>query len=163
MPKTIVYLVGAGASHACVSSVGSPHGILMRDLGEPLCEKLHELINNGFAGDESLVNLVHEVIDDSTDFEHIITFLDDAPSLLHRRFAEGMRRAFEDVLRGRLDRIREETQGDAIRLYKVLLDIYNIKQCPEVLQGIITIGLSLNWLKSRDSRVAKLGSQIIAE
>ena len=110
----------------------------MRDLGEPLCKKLRELVNNGFAGDESLVKLVNEVIDETIDFEQIITFLDDAPSILHRRFAEEMRRAFEEVLRGRLDRIREETQGDAIGLYKVLLDIYNIKQCPEVLKGIMT-------------------------
>ena len=69
----------------------------------------------------------------STDFEHIITFLDDAPS----QFADRMREAFEEVLRDRLNRIHE-TQGGAVLLYKVLLDIYNIEQCPEILQGIIT-------------------------
>ena len=110
----------------------------MRHLGRPLHEKLSELVTNGFSGDDSLVNLVNSVIDDTTDFEHIITFLEDAPSLLHRKFAEAMRDAFEDVLRERLSLIIEETQGDAFRLYKVLLDIYYIKKCPEVLQGIIT-------------------------
>lgn len=48
--KRIVYLVGAGASHACVSRVGSPHGILMSDLTAPLSRKLQGLINNGFSG-----------------------------------------------------------------------------------------------------------------
>ena len=79
-------------------SVGSPHGILMRHLGEPLCAKLRELVNNRFAGDASLEYLVNSVIDDTTDFEHIITFLDDAPSLRHRQFAEAMRITFEEVL-----------------------------------------------------------------
>ena len=138
LTKRVVYLVGAGASHACVSSVGSPYGILMRHLGEPLRAKLRTLIINGFAGDASLEYLVNSVIDDTTDFEHIITFLDDAPSLRHRQFAEEMRCAFEEVLRDRLDRIREETQGDAVRLYKVLIDMYSIDQFPEALQGIIT-------------------------
>ena len=138
MSYRVVYLVGAGASQGCVQSVDSPHGILMRDLGKPLHKKLRELVTNGFSGDDSLVNLVNSVIDDTTDFEHIITFLGDAPSLLHRQFAEAMRGAFEDVLRERLSLIIEETEGDVLRLYKVLLDIYNIKKCPEVLQGIIT-------------------------
>ena len=110
----------------------------MRDLGKPLHNELRELITNGFSGDDSLVNLVNSVIDDTTDFEQIITFLQDAPSLLHRQFAEAMRKTFEEVLRSRLSLINEETQGDAIRLYKVLLDIYNIPKCPEDLQGIIT-------------------------
>ena len=110
----------------------------MRDLGEPLSVKLQELVNNGFSGDDSLNNLVNSVIDETTDFEHVITFLDDSPSLRHRQFAEGMRKAFEEVLRDKLRRIREETQGDPITLYKVLLDMYNINQFPETLQGIIT-------------------------
>ena len=136
--KRVAYLIGAGASHACVSSVGSPYGILMRHLGEPLRSRLSELIDNDFAGETSLEYLVNSVIDDTTDFEHVITFLDDAPSRRHREFAQAMRKAFEQVLRHRLQLINEETQGDAIRLYKVLLDIYRIPHQPEILQGFIT-------------------------
>ena len=110
----------------------------MRHLGEPLRARLKDLIDNDFAGDTNLEYLVNSVIDDTTDFEHIITFLDDAPSLRHREFAQAMRKAFEEVLRNRLRLISEETQGDAIRLYKVLLDIYRIPGQPEVLQGLIT-------------------------
>lgn len=138
MPESVVYLIGAGASHGCVESIGSPHGILMGHLKRPLHKKLGKLVNKSFSGDESLTNLVNEVLDDSTDFEHVITFLDDAPSLRHRLFAEAMREAFEDVLRERLNLIGKENRGDEIKLYKVLLDIYNIKKCPEVLRGIIT-------------------------
>ena len=110
----------------------------MRHLGGPLSAKLRKLINNGFSEDDTLKNLVNSVIDETTDFEHVITFLDDAPSLLHRQFADEMRKAFEDVLRDKLNRICKETQENPIELYKVLLDIYNIEQCPENIQGIIT-------------------------
>ena len=133
-----MYLIGAGASHGCVTSVRSPYGILMQHLGESLRAKLRKLVNSGFRCDESLRYLVNSVIDDTTDFEHIITFLADAPSSRHRQFAEEMKKAFEEVLRSRLRRIREENQGDEIELYKVLIDIYNIEDCPERLQGIIT-------------------------
>ena len=110
----------------------------MTDLTAPLQEKLRELINNGFSGNGSLSDLVNSV-DDTTDFEHLITFLDDVPSMQHREFAEEMRKAFEMVLREKLDLIREETLGDPIELYEVLLDLHNIHEFPEALQGIITL------------------------
>ena len=82
--KRIVYLVGAGASHACAARMGSPYGILMGHLGARLGVKLKELVNSGYSGDDSLTYLVNSVIDDATDFEHIITFLAEAPSIVHR-------------------------------------------------------------------------------
>lgn len=138
-PTKVVYLIGAGASQACVSSVGSPRKILMQDLAKPLCDKLRELTNNGFSGDDRLENIVNSIMDGSTDVEHIITFLDDTPSVTHRQFAGEMKKAFEEVLRKELNCIRKENQGDETRLYKVLVDMYNIDQFRERLQGIITI------------------------
>ena len=134
----VVYLFGAGASHACVKRVGSQHGILMGDLTRPIQQKLKELVENGYSGNDSLTDLVNTV-DEKTDIEHLITFLDDIPSLQHREFAEEVRKAFEEALRGKLQTIREETQDDPIELYEVLLDTYNLDQFPEELQGILTI------------------------
>ena len=134
----VVYLFGAGASNACVKRVGSPHGILMRDLADPLIVKLKKLTEDRFSHIQSLVDLVNS-LDDETDFEHLITFLGDVPSVRHREFAEEMRTAFETVLREKLDLIRKETQEDPIELYEVLLDIHNIGDFPETLHGIITI------------------------
>ena len=134
----VVYLFGAGASHACVKRVGSPHGILMRDLTLPLQLKLGKLVNGGFSDIQSLIDLVNSV-DEDTDFEHLITFLDDVPSIRHREFAKEMRKAFESVLRDKLEIIREETKKDPIDLYEVLLDMHNVDQFPEMLHGIITI------------------------
>lgn len=149
----VVYLMGAGASQGCVTSVNSPHGILMQDFGELLCTEIRELLNNEYVGDQSLEYLVNSVIDPSVDFEQIITFLSNAPSSRHRKFAEEMRVAFEKLLRRRLDLIREETQGDVFRLYKVLIDMHNIEQSPEVLQGIITT----NYDEYIESAVKELG------
>ncbi len=55
-------------------------------------------------------------------------------------------------------------QGDEVDevLMARLKQRYGLGQ-PQHIQYLKWIGLSLNWLKSRDSRVAKLGSQIIAE
>ena len=138
MATRVVYLFGAGASHACVKRVGSTHGILMGDLTGSLQIRLHALIENGFAGIDSLEQLVNSV-DEKTDVEHLITFLDDVPSSKHREFAAEMRIAFEEVLREKLELIRDETQGDPIELYQVLLDIHNMDQFPESLHGVMTI------------------------
>ena len=78
------------------------------------------------------------MVDETSDVQQVITFLDDDPSLRYRQFADEMRKAFEVVLREKLDRIRDETQDDPLELYKVLIDLYNIKEFPETLQGIIT-------------------------
>ena len=138
MDTRVVYLFGAGASHACVKRIRSPHGILMKNLTGPIQEKLRDLILNGYSDNNSLTDLVNSV-DDDTDLEHLITFLDDIPSLQHREFAKEMRRAFEQVLREKLKIIREDALGDPIELYEVLLDMHIVNQFPEELHGIITI------------------------
>ena len=109
----------------------------MRDLTEPLQGRLRQLVENGFSGNESLEQLVNSV-DENTDVEHIITFLDDVPSSIHRKFATEMRRAFEEVLREKLELIRDETFGNPTELYQVLLDIHNTEAFPELLHGIMT-------------------------
>ena len=111
----------------------------MRHLGAPLSTRLQNLVSTDYSEEQSLVDFVNTVVDEETDFEHIITFLDDAPSLRHRQFAEESRKAFAEVLRERLCSISEEVQGDEFRLYKVLLDMYSIECFCETLQGIITI------------------------
>ena len=138
MDTRVVYLFGAGASHACVKRIGSPHGILMRDLTGLIQERLRELVSQLYSDNDGLIDLVNSV-DDDTDLEHLITFLDDIPSLQHRNFADEMRKAFEQVLRDQLNTIREDARYDPIELYEVLLDAHNVDHFPESLHGIITI------------------------
>ena len=83
---------------------------------------------------QTLVN----TLDEATDFEHLCTFLEETPSVVHRQFAQDMKRTFEKVLRSQLSLIREENENDPVELYAVLLDMHTIKDCPESLQGILT-------------------------
>lgn len=110
----------------------------MKDLVLPLSERLQELVMQTFPEDEGIKYLVNSVIDESTNVEQVITFLEDAPSARHRDLAKTMRTAFEHVLRKKLALITQDVGADAIRLYKVLLDVHNILGCAETLHGIIT-------------------------
>ena len=137
--KRVVYLIGAGASQGCVSRANSQYGILMYDLGLALKERLRNLIIAEFAGNPTLTDLTNAVLTEETDFEHIVTFLDDSPSKVHRQFADKMRIAFHQVLNERLNSIHCELGKDPVDLYAALLDMYQIKDCPEKLQGILTL------------------------
>ena len=135
-----MYLVGAGASHACADAGGSPHGILMRHLSQDLNDKVRDLYEQKYKGQDSLNNIVNTVIiDDDTDIEHVITFLDESASALHRQFANDLRKAFENVLRERLEKIEDELSGAPTGLYSALLDMYQVDGCPDELGGILTL------------------------
>lgn len=135
--KKVVYLFGAGASHACVSRVRSDYGILMSDLNLPMRESLRDLVEETYPQEDSLHTLVN-TLDESTDFEHLCTFLEEAPSVVHRKFGQDMKQIFEKVLRSQLRLIREENDSDPVELYAVLLDLHRIKDCMESLEGILT-------------------------
>lgn len=138
-PTQVVYLFGAGASHACVKAVGSAHGILMEDIGDSLREDIRQRVANDYGDHPELDHLVNTVITEDTDLEHIITFLDQSTSSLHRRFAEELRRAFERVLTAKLNEIQAEVGSPPVDLYDALLDLYNVKGFSEELRGILTI------------------------
>lgn len=109
----------------------------MSDLSLPLRKRLSELVKDTYPQEDSLQNLVN-TLDENTDFEHLFTFLEETPSLVHRRFAQDMKRTFEHVLRKQLSLIRQENQRDPVELYAVLLDMHNIIGYTELLQGILT-------------------------
>ena len=137
--KRVAYLIGAGASHGCVKRASSQHGIQMRDLALQISEKLREVILNEFPNSNTLKDLANSVINENTDFEQVITFLDDSPSRVHREFADKIKSVFQEVLTERLNEIREELGEDPIDLYAALFDMYEVSECPEVLMGIMTL------------------------
>jgi hypothetical protein len=153
--QRVVYLFGAGASHACVKAVNSGYGILMRDLNEELAKRLRIAVTNQFSGDAALNDLMNNVVDDRTDFEHIITFLDDSCSRIHKDFAETMRRTFEQVLRDRLTDIQIELGDTPDGLYFTLLDMYAVKGFNEELGGLLTLNYD-GYLESAISRRSDL-------
>ena len=136
----VVYLVGAGATHASVKFVGYSGGILMSDLIPPVNNEIGELIRRRTKY-KPLIDLANEIIMKENDIEQVITFLDESPSIIHREFAEELRHIFERVLKGELLKTKRELGNDRFALYSCLLDMYLIKNCPERLRGI----LSLNY------------------
>ena len=135
--RTVVYLIGAGGSHASIRAVGSSRGILMRHLTIPLATAARALVTS----DDQyapLANVVNEIIDDA-DFEHLITFFGESPSALDRHFANELRRIFETVLVEQLSHIEHELGPERLALYSALLDMYNVAGINERLQGILTL------------------------
>lgn len=137
--KKVVYLIGAGASHGCVKRASSQYGILMRDLTQSLDEKLNQVVMDEYRSESALMDLLNSVISDDSDFEQIITFLDDSPSKIHRQFADKMRTVFQEVLVERLELIRNELGEDPVGLYAALFDMYEVPGCTESLLGIMTL------------------------
>ena len=139
-PQTsVVYLIGAGASHACVKFVGSLRGILMKHLNPLLAKAVHEIATTDQNFDKTLLSLVNAVIDEQTNFEHVITFLDESPSALHRDFADCLRDVFEKVLRQQLDSIQKEVGAKRLTLYSALLQMHKVTGFPEDLKAILTL------------------------
>lgn len=105
----------------------------------PLVEAIRALIDSNKTKYQPLYRLVNEIIQDETDFEHIITFLDESPSALHRQFAEDLRFEFAKVLRTELREIEKDLGKERYQLYSALLDMYSVEGCPEVLGGMLSI------------------------
>ena len=137
--KQIVYLIGAGASHGSVKSVGSSRGILMKDLSDPLHASVRELVVKKRKKYGQLINLVNDIIDREMDIEHVITLLDESASAVHRQFANDLRQIFAKVLKKRLKAIKHDLGDNRYNLYSALLDMYLVEECPEQLRGILSI------------------------
>ncbi|MCY3705761.1 MAG: SIR2 family protein [Gammaproteobacteria bacterium] len=138
--ERIVYLFGAGASQAWVDYRNCPYGILMRDLNDPMERAIRDFVTSREDADRELLDdLTNDLIGDHTDYEHIMTFLDESPSAVHRRFSAELRLQFEAVLRNRFADIQTELADEPSALYAMLLDMYNVEDCPEELQAILTI------------------------
>jgi SIR2-like protein len=137
----VVYLFGAGASHANAKLHGSAHGTLMADLKPAIDALVQELARRPpFRDHPSIDYLANEVItDEKIDIEQIITFLDESRSEIHRRFADGLRKIFAKVLREKLAAIEKELKKTPTDLYSAVLDMHEVPGFSERLRGILTL------------------------
>ena len=134
----VVYLLGAGASQACAQHGNASQGILMKDLGPAMDRAVGDL-SRSKPEYESLQDLVNDIIFPSTDYEQIITFLDESPSAIHRRFADELRSTFHEVLRKRLEHVAQELEAKHFQLYSALLAMHRLPSFPEQMGGLLTI------------------------
>lgn len=138
-PKRVVYLLGAGATHGCASFLGSTKRLIMPGLIEELAENMQDLVNRNYRDHSGIKRLVNDVVDEHTDFEQLITFLEDSTSETHRTFAADLKRIFSSVLRRRLEEVRNELGRRHSELYATLIDMHEVLGLDETLQGFLTL------------------------
>jgi hypothetical protein len=138
-PLRVVYLLGAGATQGAVSYAGSEAQLIMPGLIRPLLERTSEAYLQSFGDHEGLRYLVNDVIDDKTDFEHLLTFLADTPSRRYQEFADRLRTVFATVLRSALERVRHDLGDRHSVLYAALIDMHAVPGSGEHLAGFLTL------------------------
>lgn len=137
--RRVVYLLGAGATQGAATFAGSGEKLVMPGLIDRLLERMREKYLEVFQGDAGIARLVNDVVDDQTDFEHLLTFLEDAPSLRYREFASQLKTVFETVLRAALDKVRRELGDQHSVLFSALVDMHAVRDFPESLSGFLTL------------------------
>ena len=109
----------------------------MGDLTHEVAECVREKVQR-YGKSSSVAKLANDVINDNTDMEQVITFLDESSSADHQKFANDLRHVFETVLRKRFDAIQTEIEKVPADLYAALIDMHAVKDFPEKLGGILT-------------------------
>jgi hypothetical protein len=138
-PRRVVYLLGAGATQGVVQFAGSSEDLVMPGLIGRLLERMHEEYVQEFADHKGMAHLVNDVVDDRTDFEHLLTFLEDTPSGRYQEFADRLKTVFSKVLRAALDNVRQELGEKHSALYAVLVDMHQVEASGESLAGFLTL------------------------
>jgi len=137
-PVEVVYLFGAGASHGCAAYRRAPREILMKDLILDIHTQVISIVEQEFPNNQSIQDVVNK-IGEGNDYEQIITFLDESPSDVHRRFSGVLKDVFEKVLTNRLDYIEDELAEVPNQLYTALLDLHGSDSNPEKIKGFLTL------------------------
>lgn len=138
-PQRVVYLLGAGATQGAVEFAGSLERLVMPGLIGRLLERMREEYVEGFQDHPGITHLVNDVVDDNTDFEHLLTFLEDVPSHRYQEFARRLKTVFSTVLRTALDNVRRELGDQHSELYAVLVDMHQVGGSSESLGGFLTL------------------------
>lgn len=142
--KRVVYLLGAGATQGSVTHRGSTTQLLMQgDLKQDLLDGTRKLALDRYEDEETVMRLVNTVVGDDTDFEHILTFLEDAPSEIFASFARDLKTMFAEVLRERLELVESELHGGESALYGTLIDMHGVPELNEALHGFLTLNYDL--------------------
>lgn len=138
-PRRVSYLFGAGATQGAVQYAGSAEQLVMPGLIERLLDSTNNAYVEDFYGHTGLGHLVNDVVDDRTDFEHLLTFLADTPSQRYQDFAERLKKVFSTVLRRALANVRSELGDNHAALYAALLDMHEVPGVGEDLVGLLTL------------------------
>lgn len=137
--RRIVYLLGAGATQGAAQFAGSTAKLVMPGLIGRLLDRTNDVYVEDFADHAGLKHLVNDVVGDDTDFEHLLTFLEDTPSRRYQEFAQRLKTVFSTVLRRALEDVQTELGEHHSALYAVLLDMHEVADSDECLAGFLTL------------------------
>lgn len=137
--RRVVYLLGAGATHGAVKYAGSDESLVMPGLIEDLLDRMRDVYIKNFHDHAGVRHLVNDVVDANTDFEHLLTFLEDAPSLRYQEFATELKEVFSTVLRKALENVCRELGDRHSELYAALVDMHQVEGSDERLAGFLTL------------------------
>lgn len=137
--RRVVYLLGAGATQGAIDFAGSSANLLMSGLTNRLLGGMREEYMKNFTGHPGMKRLVNDVVNTSTDFEHLLTFLEDTPSLPYRKFAAALKTVFSAVLRAELEGVTGDLDGRQSALYAALVDMHQVEGAGESLAGFVTL------------------------
>jgi hypothetical protein len=161
--RRVAYLLGAGATQGAAQFAGSTAKLVMPGLIGDLLDSTSYAYLEDFADHPGLKYLVNDVVDDDTDFEHLLTFLEDTPSRRYQDFAQRLKTVFSTVLRKALGDVRTELGEQHSALYAVLLDMHEVADSGEHLSGFLTLNYD-NFLEHaiehRFGRAIDYGIQI---
>jgi hypothetical protein len=137
--RRVAYLLGAGATQGAVQFAGSAARLVMPGLIDRLLDRTRDAYDKDFTDHAGLRDLVNDVVDARTDFEHLLTFLADTPSKRYQEFAERLKLVFSTVLREALADARTELGNHRSGLYAALLDMHEVVDSGEHLVGFLTL------------------------
>ncbi|MGI2336012.1 MAG: hypothetical protein ACRKGH_05155 [Dehalogenimonas sp.] len=133
----VVYLIGAGASHAELKRYDSSAGICMNDAVAGVLK----IIKNDYSSDNSLSELLN-TLDNGTihpyklDIEKVISLYETAGTRTDQERANNLRNAFSKTIIGSIE---QTIKGDRLPLLiSALFDLHTIPALNEQLQGILT-------------------------
>jgi len=126
MPKDkIVYLLGAGATHAVISSIYSDRGLLTSNIRDKISSE-YDLSDI----DDSIAN---ELVSEKVDIEHLISVVESQYNYSTAQNLKSLyRRAINDLS-------KDFMESPPLNLYTSLIDIYNISDLNEELLALITL------------------------
>lgn len=137
--RRVVYLLGAGATQGAIHFAGSTASLIMPGLIDRLLGGMREEYLKHFPSHPGMKRLVNDVVNTSTDFEHLLTFLEDTPSLPYQQFAELLKTVFSAVLRAELEEVTRDLDGRHSTLYAALVDMHQVEGAGESLAGFLTL------------------------
>jgi len=145
-PKRVVYLIGAGASHAELISEGEPHGLVMSEVIRGILKETVRQLEENKEGRlelkmpdkkalESIRKILSSIPDNKIDVEQLITLCEYSELQEQVMIANNLRKLFRNVI---LDRI-QQAGIEKPRLMSALIDMHSIAELEERLCGILTL------------------------